>query len=133
MASRSLYDLRFEMQPLAERFVTAAAASGIDMLVTCTLRTNAEQEQLYAQGRTVPGSIVTDARPGFSAHNHGLAMDVVPIVAGKCVWNTADPAWRTLGALGQAAGLDWAGAPGFPFHEFPHFQMPNWRQLAGLE
>jgi peptidoglycan L-alanyl-D-glutamate endopeptidase CwlK len=103
------------------------------MLVTCTLRTNAEQEQRYAQGRTTPGSIVTDARPGFSAHNYGLAMDVVPIVAGKCVWNTSDPAWRTLGALGQAAGLDWAGAPGFPFHELPHFQMPNWRQLAGLE
>lgn len=41
------------------------------------LRTFAEQEVLYAQGRGKPGDIVTDARGGFSYHNYGLAVDVV--------------------------------------------------------
>ncbi len=132
MASRLLSDLRPDFQPLAQAFVDAVSASGIDMLVTCTQRSNEEQAALYAQGRTAPGAIVTDAPPGESAHNYGLALDVVPLVNGKCDWQGSHPVWQQLGALGQAAGLEWAGAPGFPFHELPHFQMPGWRTLAGI-
>lgn len=39
------------------------------------LRTKAEQDALYAQGRTKPGSIVTNARFGQSYHCFGLAID----------------------------------------------------------
>lgn len=42
-----------------------------------TLRTFAEQNIIYAQGRTSPGAIVTDAKAGQSYHNYGLAIDVV--------------------------------------------------------
>jgi peptidoglycan LD-endopeptidase CwlK len=87
---------------------------------------------LYAQGRTEPGHIVTDAPPGESAHNYGLALDIVPMVNGKPDWEGTDPVWQRVGALGEAAGLEWAGAPGFPFHEMPHFEHPTWRALAGL-
>ena len=131
MSSRSLNDLRPEVRPLVDAFLDAAAAKEIDLLVTCTLRSNAEQEALYAQGRTTPGAIVTDAPPGQSAHNYGLAMDVVPMVNGKPDWQGSDPVWQQIGVLGQAAGLEWAGSPGFPFHELAHFQFPNWRTIAG--
>lgn len=50
-----------------------------------TLRTFAEQNALYAQGRTTPGAIVTYARGGQSFHNFGLAFDWV-----LCVDNDGD-------------------------------------------
>ena len=134
MASRSLDDLRPEVRPLVDAFLAACAAATppIDVLVTCTLRSTAEQAALYAQGRSTPGHIVTDAPAGRSAHNYGLALDVVPMVNGKPDWNGRDPVWQQLGVLGQAAGLEWAGEPGFPFPEMPHFQHPQWRTLAGI-
>ena len=39
------------------------------------LRTFPEQDALYAQGRTTPGPIVTNAKGGASLHNYGLAFD----------------------------------------------------------
>lgn len=48
-----------------------------------TLRTFAEQDAIYAKGRTVEGVIVTNAKAGQSWHNYGLAVDVVLIVDGK--------------------------------------------------
>ena len=39
------------------------------------LRTIEEQNDLFAQGRTKPGSIVTNAKGGRSFHNYGLAFD----------------------------------------------------------
>jgi peptidoglycan LD-endopeptidase CwlK len=39
------------------------------------LRTFAEQDALYAQGRTKPGPRVTNAKAGQSYHNYGLAID----------------------------------------------------------
>lgn len=34
-----------------------------------------EQASLYAQGRDKPGLVVTNAKPGLSFHNYGLATD----------------------------------------------------------
>lgn len=134
--SRSLDDLRPEVRPLVDAFLAACQSTGIDVLVTCTSRTNDEQAALYAKGRSAAPLgrrfIVTDAPPGQSAHNYGLAIDVAPIVNGKLDWNGADPVWQQLGQLGQAAGLEWAGELGFPFPEEPHFQLPNWRTVAGI-
>lgn len=129
MSSRQLNDLQLVMQPLAEAFLVNAKAAGIDLIVTCTWRTNTEQAALYAQGRTTPGKIVTNAKAGESAHNYRLAMDVVPLVNGKPDWDGAHPVWQQIGAIGQSCGLEWLGAPGSPFREQAHFQYPNWRSL----
>lgn len=45
-----------------------------------TLRTFAEQQAIYDQGRTKPGDIVTKAKPGQSLHNYGLGFDIALIV-----------------------------------------------------
>lgn len=133
MSSRSLDDLKADVRPQVDAFLSACTNAGIDVLVTCTLRSNAEQAALYAQGRSGPGHIVTNAPAGRSAHNFGLALDVVPMVNGKPDWNGGDPIWQQIGQLGVAAGLQWAGTPGFPFPELPHFQHPTWRVIAGLD
>jgi len=132
VASRSLNDLRPEIRHIVDGFLDACAGAGIDVLVTCTLRSNEEQAALYAKGRTEPGHRVTNAPPGRSAHNHGLAIDVVPMVNGKPDWNGYDPVWETIGKLGETAGLVWLGAPNSPFPEKPHFELADWQQVAGI-
>ena len=137
--SRSLNDLHPAMQPLAAEFLNNCKAAGIDLLVTCTWRSGAEQDALYAQGRTTPGSIVTRAKAGQSKHNHtlagrpaSLALDVVPLRLGKPVWAASDAIWQDIGRIGKACGLEWAGE-WTRMREFPHFQHPNAKAIAATE
>ncbi len=130
--SRSLDDLDPRFRPLVDLFLASCRAAGYDILVTCSLRTWDDQSRLYAIGRTVPGKKVTNAKPGESAHNFGLAIDIVPMIYGKPYWNftKTDPTWQAVGKLGMEAGLEWLGAPGSRFVEGAHMQMPNWRDYA---
>ncbi|OBU86234.1 M15 family metallopeptidase [Chromobacterium subtsugae] len=130
MASRAISDLHPQLQPLAEAFLRRCRDQGVDPLLTCTWRSPAEQDALYQQGRSKPGPIVTRARAGQSAHNamlHGspaaLAFDVVPLQAGKPVWDADHPHWQVMGQIGLALGLRWYGAADAPFREYPHFQL----------
>jgi len=107
--SRDIKELLPPVRKRVEAFLNAAKAAGIDLLVTSTYRDHASQAALYAQGRTAPGKIVTNAKPGQSFHNHRCAIDVVPIRNGKPVWDAKDPIWQEVGKLGKAAGLEWAG------------------------
>lgn len=129
MASRKLSDLHPDVRPLAEKFLDAADDEGIEVLVTCTYRSGIEQAELYAQGRTAKGKIVTNAKPGQSLHNVMLngnpasrAFDVVPMVNGKPMWEADHPYWQKLGAIGRSLGLEWAG-DWKRFREYPHFQL----------
>lgn len=130
--SRKLEDLLPPVRERVERMIAACDAEGIDLLVTSTYRDNASQEALYAQGRTAPGRIVTNARSGQSYHNYRCAVDVVPIRNGKAIWNAKDPIWQRIGTLGKAAGLEWAG-DWKRFKEFPHFQYTGGLKLAQLQ
>ena len=49
------------LQKIASAWVKACATEGIIVAIAETLRTAAEQDELYAQGRTKPGAIVTHA------------------------------------------------------------------------
>ena len=131
--SRKLEDLHPEFRLLVDPWLAACQAEHDDLIITCTLRTMEEQAVCYAQGRTTPGHIVTRAKPGQSAHNYGLAIDIVPIVAGKLIWDETNPLWQTIGHLGLDHGLVWYGAPNAPFHEDPHFEMKGWREIAGVK
>ena len=130
--SRKLEDLLPQVRTRVEAFLKAADEAGIDLLVTSTYRDNASQDALYAQGRTAPGRIVTNAKAGQSYHNFRCAVDVVPLRNGKPVWDTKDPVWQTVGRLGKAAGLEWAG-DWKRFKEFPHFQYTGGLTLAQLQ
>lgn len=130
--SRDIGDLLPPVKKRVAAFLKAADAVGIDLLVTSTYRDNASQAALYAQGRTAPGKVVTNAKPGQSFHNHRCAVDVVPIKNGKPVWDTKDPVWQEVGKLGKAAGLEWAG-DWKRFKEFPHFQYTGGLTLAQLQ
>jgi len=100
--------------------------SGIEIIVTQGLRTWAEQDALYAKGRTIPPIgkryFVTQSRGGESFHNFGLAVDIVVLDAlRKADWDIAHPAWATAGEVGQSLGLVWGGA-WKRFKDIPHFE-----------
>lgn len=137
MASRSLDDLHPAVKARAERFLSLAEQAGIHLLVTCTYRSWTEQDDLYAQGRTKPGAIVTNARGGNSMHNHRCALDIVPLVNGKPMWDNNSPQgkqlYREIGRLGKLAGLDWAGDWTGSLREDVHFQFTGGLTLAQLQ
>lgn len=131
MPSRLLNDLHPDMKPLMRWFLDECQKQGIDVLVTCTWRSNDEQGKLYAQGRSTPGRIVTNAKPGQSMHNFMLngvpaskAFDVVPLIHGKPEWDASNPVWEKMGEIGESVGLEWAGH-WIKWREFPHFQLRN--------
>lgn len=133
MASRSLEDLNQSTKQMAIVHRQLCASKGIDLLVYCTMRPNDEQTELYARGRTKPGKIVTNARAGESAHNpdsngKAAAYDCVPLLYGKPIWDTKDPAWLIVGACGEEAGLVWSGRWTGKLKEQAHFGDPAWRK-----
>ncbi len=134
LMSRRLDDLQPEMKTLVLKLLNQAEDEGLDLLVTCTRRTLSEQEALYAQGRTTPGKIVTRAKPGQSAHNYGLAVDCVPMIAGKPAWDSKHIAWQHYGNIVRAVGLEWAG-DWTTFKEYPHAQVKgfNYRTMIGRQ
>jgi peptidoglycan L-alanyl-D-glutamate endopeptidase CwlK len=97
---------------------------GIPVLVTQGLRTWAEQDALYAQGRTKPGQIITKAPGGHSQHNFGLAVDLCPDDVCRdglqLDWNVTHPVWRKLIELAPTHQLA-AGAKWRTFPDNPHF------------
>jgi peptidoglycan L-alanyl-D-glutamate endopeptidase CwlK len=130
--SRSLDDLIPQAKERIERFIELCKENNIDLLVTSTYRDNESQEALYEQGRTTPGRIVTNAKPGDSYHNWRCAADVVPLVNGKPNWDGNDPIWTKVGELGEQSGLEWAGR-WHTFKELAHFQYTGGLTLADLK
>ena len=129
--SRDIKDLHQKVQPLCEKFLDECKKSGIDILVTSTYRDVASQNALYAQGRTTPGHIVTNARGGQSFHQFRVAFDTVPVICGKPVWD-AMQVWLSIGHIGKSCGLEWAGDwKSFP--EKPHFQFTGGLSLRDFQ
>lgn len=110
--------------------------------VTFTLRTFAEQDALYAQGRTKPGPKVTNARAGSSLHNYGLALDFAFVIDGKdASWdeskdwdNDKKSDWMEVVEIFEKHGWEWGGR-WKSLHDGPHFQKTfgyTWQQLLNL-
>jgi peptidoglycan LD-endopeptidase CwlK len=115
-----------EVQPIARSLVHKAAQNGINIKVISGLRSYAEQDALYAQGRTKPGRIVTKARGGYSNHNFGIGFDIGVFEGSKYLGESVK--YDAVGALGMDLGLEWGGS-WKSFEDQSHFQLrPTWAQ-----
>jgi peptidoglycan L-alanyl-D-glutamate endopeptidase CwlK len=113
-----------EVRPTARALVQKAALNGIRIKIISGLRTFEEQDELYAQGRTKPGSKVTNARGGFSNHNFGIAFDVGVFEGNKYLADSVK--YKAVGVLGSDLGLEWGGN-WKTIVDQPHFQLrPRW-------
>lgn len=113
---------------------TAIGNSPIDFAVTSGVRTVKEQKELWAQGRTKDGEIVTNADGITKRSNHqigrdgyGWAVDFCPYIGGKLMWKDeiafgiiADHIKKTAKSIGIKVewGGDWKGG-----WDKPHIEL----------
>jgi peptidoglycan L-alanyl-D-glutamate endopeptidase CwlK len=113
-----------EIKPYARALILKARGAGITIKAISGLRTYAEQNALYAQGRSKPGRKVTNARGGYSNHNFGIAFDVGVFEGSKYIGES--PKYKAIGAIGMDLGLEWGGNRK-TIKDEPHFQLrPKW-------
>lgn len=163
MSSRSLKHLEPITRAHAYALLDACKAYGFELLIYTTYRSPEEQAKLYRRGRSLDvikkkavelayqyeredladvlmgvgpqyGSKVTNAAPGQSMHNYGVAFDAVPLVGGKASWGERTEEeqrlWSEYGRLAKNLGLEWSG-DWTRFKEKPHSQLPNldWKEM----
>ncbi len=130
MASRLIKDLDKEVQTKFLVFSALMAEEHIPFILTCTYRSQEEQDALYAQGRTTVGKIVTWTK--HSRHSKTLdgkpasqAFDIAILKEGKPTWdlkvsvNDDDiPDYQQAAEIGRKVGLK----PGADFKDYPHFE-----------
>jgi len=113
------------------KLIERSFAKSIPIIITQGYRSIAEQNALYAQGRTRPGNIVTNARGGRSLHNYGVAIDFALLLPdGKQVsWDMLRDGnangrrdWDEVVEIAKNLGFEWGG-DWINFVDTPHFQM----------
>ena len=88
----------------------------IQLVIVQDYRTYAQQDAIYAEGRTKAGSIRTKAKGGQSNHNFALAVDVLPVwedgklhTTGKGVDEKNVSILKKVAPIGKKNGLAWGG------------------------
>ncbi|WP_100012844.1 M15 family metallopeptidase [Lentibacillus sediminis] len=117
-----------------------AADIGIDVVITDGTRSIERQNELYAQGRTADGVIVTHAEGGESYHNYGLAIDyALRNDEGEIIWDitydgndNGERDWFEVADIAKELGFEWGG-DWESFTDYPHLQMDFGLSIAQLQ
>lgn len=118
MRDRKLDDLDARFKPLAIELLARLVEANIAVLIVETRRT----EEQHAEDVTTGHSWV--AR---SLHQDGLAIDIVPYSVyqlsgeSKLDWDSGDPVWQRIGAIGESLGLRWGGR--WQQKDMGHFEL----------
>lgn len=105
----------------------------ITLRVVQGLRTFAQQQAIYDQGRTTPGAIVTKAKAGQSFHNYGIAADIVPVIKNGTALDW-EYAFEKLVPFAAKYGITWGGH--FPSPDRDHFELKlghTWQDLLAMK
>ncbi|WP_214659097.1 M15 family metallopeptidase [Candidatus Formimonas warabiya] len=120
---REINLLHPDLQTKCNRLIDLAKSKGHNIIITQTLRSKQEQDDMYAQGRTKPGKIVTEVKYPRSMHCWGLAFDIAVLLNGLVTWDTKF--YDQIGPLAAAIGLEWGGS-WKSFVDKPHYQLPGY-------
>lgn len=123
---RDRTQLHPRLQSKIKELILKSAKAGLLIGIGECVRTVEEQDALYAQGRTEPGNIVTNAKGSTysSMHQWGIAFDFYRN-DGHGLYNDSDAFFRQVGKIGKSIGLEWGGDWTSPVDK-PHFQLPDW-------
>lgn len=121
----------------ALEMIRRAYKEGIYVQISEGHRPNARQNELFAQGRTKPGNIVTNARAGQSWHNYGVAVDffLTSNDGSEAIW-TVNSKWRRVAEIGKSLGFEWGGDWTMErdgIVDYPHLQMTGGLSLSQLQ
>lgn len=127
-----------QLQIKAAIWTESCAKQGITVKIGETLRTVAEQDALYAQGRTKPGKIVTNAKGSTysSQHQWGIAYDFYLSMDidgdGKISddsYNDSTGIFGKAAAIAKSLGLAWGG-DWTSIVDKPHIYLSDWGSTA---
>lgn len=123
---REINALHPELQQKIYELKKACEKAGLKIGISECLRSVAEQDALYAQGRTKPGNRVTNAKGSTysSQHQWGIAADFYRD-DGKGAYNEDGQFFYKVGALARSVGLGWGGDWKSPVDK-PHLYLPQW-------
>ena len=123
---RNIEDLHPRLQEIIKKIKIRCENEGLKIGISECLRTIKEQDELYAQGRTKPGNIVTNAKGSTysSMHQWGIAFDFYRN-DGKGAYENKDKFFEKVGKIGKSFGLEWGG-DWKSIKDTPHFQLPDW-------
>ena len=132
--------IRLDVSNLIEKINTKVLTGRAKVRIAQGLRTFAEQDALYAQGRTKTGKKVTNAKGGQSIHNYGLAVDIVLILDGKTAsWDEKSDFdrdqqsdWIEVVTEFKRAGFSWGG-DWRTFKDMPHFEKTSGLSLKQIQ
>jgi len=116
-ACRDLNELLPYVKELAQQLVAKCSQIGVPICITETYRSQERQNELYKQGRTTKGQIVTWTKN--SKHITRRAFDFVPLKNGQADWNDLSK-FKRVADIGKTLGLTWGGDWSTP--DRPHFQ-----------
>jgi len=144
MTDRSLDHLHPDLKPLAEAWLAACAEAGLRVSIIFTWRSVAEQDGLYALGRTVKshvgpwtptrplGSVVTNAKGNQSKHTFTLPGNIpaskafdfaVFDASARYITDGGDPRYTQAGVIGEGLGMKWGGRWPKPKTDWDHFEI----------
>lgn len=119
-----------ELTPTAQKacrlFLKKCEEAGLNIFITETYRSQERQNELYAQGRTEPGQIVTWTL--HSRHTSRRAWDIA--VNGPILYDVS--VIERAGEIGKQLGITWGGYWDTP--DKPHFEVTeDWKAPEEVE
>ena len=118
--SRDISLLRPDVEANCRKWIEVCKENGLNVLITSTVRDDEYQRSIYAQGRTKPGSIITQLEtPTFHKEGIGLAFDFCKNVRGH-EYDDLD-FFKQAGEIAKKIGFSWGG-DWKSFVDRPHIQ-----------
>lgn len=108
-------------------FIKHLKSRGMPFFVHDLMRTKEQQDALFNRG-------VSKAKFGQSAHNYGMAADIVHY--GR-FWNLTKKEWAVVGLIGKEIArrrgikMTWGGD--WNFYDPAHWELADWKERAGIE
>lgn len=123
---RYFEDAHQDILEFERRLITRMRKQNVPLFCHCLWRDNAEQTRLFVTGRS-------KAKAGQSAHNWGMAVD---IVHSTLAWELQPMSWALLGHIGKEISVQsgiavtWGGD--WSFHDPAHWELSDWKATAAL-
>lgn len=111
-----------DMRRFAVAFLRDLHKRGFPLFVVQCWRSGKEQDALFVKG-------VTKAKAGQSAHNYGMAVDVIHFMRG---WDLTRKEWAVVGAIGKEVArkcnlkVTWGGD--WKFWDPAHWELSDWKE-----
>jgi peptidoglycan L-alanyl-D-glutamate endopeptidase CwlK len=137
----NLHGLHPKVKSATEQLITKTQEKGITIRITEGFRSSEQQDRLYEQGRSKPGTIVTNAKGGQSYHNYGLAIDfaIYDEKKHRLSWdinrdgnNNGVADWQEVVQEAKKLGFAWGG-DWKRFKDYPHLEMTFGQSIGDLQ